>query len=110
MIRSFKLSVGVVLLAMLTACVVPRTFEERLQAGYTSVSGVAQTTGDLMEADVITAADAENVHKQATTAKEGMDVAKSMGPGTEGETKLDASIRIMRALDAYLKTRTKGDK
>jgi hypothetical protein len=97
------------MLAFLAACAsigapTPQTFNERLAAGYTTVTGVRQAATVLLTSQRITAADAQNVQNQADTARAGLDVAKSMS-GTNlpaADTKLTATLTVLQALQAYL--------
>lgn len=104
-----------VLLMMLTACAtlgVPPadTFNKRLAAGYTTVTGVRNATFDLRTAGRITAQDARNVEAQADNARTGLDLAREIYATNPpaGDAKLDAVVTGLTALQAYLQSRTKG--
>ena len=107
-----NLFAATILVAMFTACATlgmptPKSFNERAASGYTTVTTVAQTTTSLLRAKVISVADAENVEKQATTAKEGLDIARSLHGSvpTAADQRLEASLVILQALQKYLAER-----
>lgn len=102
------------LLVSLSACSVlgiatPQTFNERLAAGYTTVTGVRQSAGTLLTADKITADDAQNVQKQADTARTGLDLAAQIHvtDPNAGSDKLDSVVVGLTALQAYLQSKGK---
>lgn len=103
------------ILITLTACATlgleaPKTFNERLAAGYTTVTGVRNATADLLTVNKITKADASNVEQQADNARTGLDLARQIHATNPpaGDAKLDAVVTGLTALQAYLQTRTKG--
>jgi hypothetical protein len=92
--------------AVLSACAslgvpTPKTFSERLAAGYTSVTTTRQTATILLNGQVISSADATNIQKQADVAREGLDVARTL-QGIDAEKKLDATLLILDAAHSYL--------
>jgi NADH:ubiquinone oxidoreductase subunit 4 (subunit M) len=97
------------LLFMLTACAslglpTAKTFNERAAVAYGTVTTVRETTASLLVAKKITASDAQNVQNQANTAREGIDLARSVvatNPG-DADTKLTAAITVLSALQTYL--------
>lgn len=99
------------LLLVLSACTTlgieaPKTFNERLAAGYTTVTGVRNVTADLLTAGSITADDAGNVQAQADNARTGLDLAREIHATNPpaGDAKLDAVVTGLSALQAYLQS------
>lgn len=100
------------LLVLLVACAIkPETFNERLAAGYTTVTGVRNATASLLAANKISAPDAANVQQQADNARTGLDLARQIHATnpSAGDAKLDAAVTALTALEAYLRTRTTGE-
>lgn len=102
----------VTVLVAMTACSTlgvpaPKSFNEKLASGYTTVTTVAQATRSLMIGKILTVEDATNVEKQAETAKEGLDVARTLH-GTvpaAADQRLAASLVILQTLQKYLDQR-----
>jgi hypothetical protein len=97
------------LLLVLSACAtlgVPSatTFNQRALAAQTAATAAVSTSTVLLNAHKIGSADAENVQKQADLVKESVDVARSIHATDPkgGETKLDSTVTILKALEAYL--------
>lgn len=111
-LRIFSLTLTAVLVLYACAVVgglVPKTFNEKLQDGYTAVTAIASTTRTLLNAGKIDPDDAQNVHDVAEDLKNGLDVAveiKATDPGQAGD-RLNATITGLTALQAYLLTRSK---
>lgn len=83
----------------------PKTFNERMVAGYKTVEAISNSAGILLDGGKLSAADARNVLQSATTAKEGLDVARSIhdaGDFSSAESRLAAAIAGLTALQAYL--------
>lgn len=100
---------------LLTACSVlgvttPQTFNERLAAGYTTVTGIRNTAGTLLVSGKITVSDAENVQQQADNARTGLDLARQIysDDAPAGTAKLDSVVVALTALEAYLRTKGTG--
>ncbi len=101
-------------LLLLSACAslglqTPKTFNERLAAGYVSVTAARDTAATLLTAGKITAGDAQNVQQQADNARSGLDIARSVhetNPAA-GDDKLTAILAGLNALSAYLIARQK---
>lgn len=86
----------------------PEDFNERMVAGYATVQAIADSAALLLDAGEITAADARNIHTQATTAKEGLDIARQIHDGgdiTTAEGRLTAIITGLTAIQAYLRSK-----
>lgn len=116
--RSFQKSMAavsaVLLLSMLVACstlgLSPlKTFNERMTGGYSSVTNINNTTVILLNSKVIGSNDAQNVRDQTKIAKEGLDITKTL-KGVEAEDKLNATVKVLTALEGYLATKQKAIK
>jgi hypothetical protein len=85
------------------------TFNKRLAAGYTTVTGVRNTADTLLTSNKITADDAQNVQAQADNGRTGLDLARQIHATNPpaGDAKLDAVVTGLSALEAYLRTRGK---
>lgn len=85
----------------------PQTFNERLAAGYTSVTGVRSLSNTLLQDHKITADDHLNVERQADTARAGLDIASTLQPVDQSgaDAKLQSALQIVTALDAYLRSK-----
>lgn len=79
----------------------PKTFNERLAAGYVSATSVRTSARTLLNGAVITSSDAENLQKQADVAREGLDVARTL-PSLQAEDKLQTTLLILQAAQSYL--------
>lgn len=100
------------LVALLIGCAqlgasAPRTFNEKLLAGYTTVEAVANSASHLRAAGKLSDADRDNVVSTARTAIAGIDVAAQIGKTdpVAGQAKLTATIAVLTALQAYLATK-----
>jgi len=103
------------LLVMLTACqtlgvATPQTFNERLAAGYTTVTAARDTTATLLTSGKLSASDAQNTQAQLDNARTGLDLAREIHATNPpaGDAKLDAIVTGLTALQAYLQSRTRG--
>ena len=90
----------------------PQTFNQNLAVAASVNTEVRQTATTLLQAGKLSVADAENIQKQANTAREGLDVARSLsGTDLGGATnKLTAATAILQALQAYLVTKQGASK
>ncbi len=100
-IKAYRLGFSAMVLMTLAACVTPQGFDEKLASGYTTVTGIRDSAGIALDADKLSSANGENVLKQTDTAREGLDIAKDLGPEL-GKDKLNTTITVLGALDAYL--------
>ncbi len=96
----------VLMLTLFAGCtsVTTTTFNEKLVIGYNTVTQVAATTTQLLKAGKISPDDAENILKQGTNAKEGLDVARKLSGSdlTGANGKLAAVTSILSTLQSYL--------
>lgn len=102
----------VFLMAFLVGCAqlgvpTPDTVNQKIAIGISTVSSVRDTAGTLLVAGKITSADAENIQKQADTAREGLTVARSLSGKdlTAADNKVEAATAVLKALQAYLLTK-----
>jgi hypothetical protein len=103
------------LLLVLSSCsllgvATPQTFNERLGAGYSTVTASRDATATLLSSGKLSASDAQNVQDQLNTARTGLDLARQVHATNPpaGDAKLDAVVTGLTALQAYLQSRTKG--
>ncbi len=103
------------LLVVLTACATlgveaPKTFNERLAAGYATTTAARDTTATLLTSGKVSASDAQNVQAQLDNARAGLDLAREIHAANPpaGDAKLDAVVTALTALQAYLQSRTRG--
>jgi predicted secreted protein len=108
-LRNCLMAVAVV---ALTACAAlgistPDTFNGRLASGYVTVTTVRQAGTSLLTSGKITVKDAENIQKQADTARDGLDVARSIHDTLpkQAEDKLATTLVILNALSGYVKSK-----
>lgn len=85
----------------------PTTFNERLAAGYKTVSAVRTEAIALTGSGYLSFADASNVQMQADTARAGLDLASQtyVKDPTGASTKLTTTIAILTALQTYVASR-----
>ena len=100
------------LLVMLTACATlgvsaPQTFNERLAAGYSTVTAARVTTATLLTSGKLSKDDAQNVQSQLGNARTGLDLARQIHATdpAAGDAKIDAVVTALTALQAYLNTK-----
>jgi hypothetical protein len=101
------------LLLILSACAslgvpTPKSFNERLASGYSSVTTVRQSATILLNGRVIGSSDAENVQRQTDVAREALDVARTL-PALDAENKLQSALLVLQAAQGYLCTKTPTD-
>jgi len=82
----------------------PQTFNEREAAAISAVTEVRRATLTLLQAEKITAADAQNVQKQADAIVEGLKVARTLHStnAAAATDKLQATLAILTALQGYI--------
>jgi len=89
---------------------VPETFNERLAAGYTSVTGVRNSATALLDSGTLSSVDGLNVLDQTDNARAGLDIARQIhttNPNA-GSEKLTAVVAGLKALNGYLCVRRDG--
>jgi len=89
----------------------PETFNERLAAGYSSVTGVRNSATALLDSGTISSVDGMNVLEQTDNARVGLDIARQIhvsNPDAANQ-KLAAVITGLTALNGYLCARRGGD-
>lgn len=98
--------------ALLSACAslgVPPadTFAKRLAAGYVTVNTVSDSTAKLLAARRITLPEARKVHAGLDDALAGLDAARTLSNTDLGaaETRLQATVHVLTALQALLATK-----
>jgi len=106
-----KLFLSALVLTVLTACASlglakPESFNEKASVAISSVTAVRQTAAALLQADKITAADAQNIQNQANNARAGITVAIAINATDPkaAENRLTAVLVGLNAITAYLAT------
>lgn len=105
-IMVFSLMIGIAGCAQL-GVQAPKTFNEKALAAYGTVEGIAKTALTLRQAGKLSDADRDNVVDTLRSSVQGIDLAKviSQTDPAGGLTKLDTSIAVLTALQAYLATK-----
>ena len=83
----------------------PATVNEKIAVATVTVSSVRNTAATLVTAGKISADDAENVQKQADTARDGLTIARTLKDPLAADNKVDAATAVLKALQAYLLTK-----
>lgn len=93
-------------LVMVACATMPQTFNEKLGFGYGTVAEIREVTAGLLESNVITVEDAENVQKQADNLRSGLDIARAMrdDPQADADSKLNSVIMGLKGLQVYLRS------
>lgn len=108
---------ALLLLAMLTlhGCAqlgvpAPQTTDQRIAVAVASITAVRQSTQTLLVAGRISAADASNVQAQADNAIAAAQIARTIAPTdpAAADAKLQSTIQILQALQAYLASKQGG--
>ena len=110
--HAFLTATMVVMALALSACASvpqPKTFNERLAYGYTTVTTIRQIGTNLVTAGKISANDAQNVQDQANNARVGLDIAKTLS-GQAAEDKLTVTLTLLQGLQSYLLAKENGGK
>lgn len=112
--KMMKLGLSALMLVVLVACqtMAPKTFNERLAAGYVTVTTVRQTATTLLDLKKIGSVDAQNIQQQANTARSSLDVARELHAAIPkaGEDKLVATLAILNTLTRYVEQKQKETK
>lgn len=85
----------------------PQTFNEKLAVGYGTVTAVRQAATTLVSSGKLSPDDAQNVQDQANNIRAALDIARTMNKTDPiaAQTKLDSTIVVLQALQAYLSTK-----
>lgn len=102
----FSLMIGIAGCAQL-GVQAPKTFNQKAVAAHATVEGIAKTALSLRQADKLSDADRTNIVATLRSAEQGIELATivSKTDPAGGLTKLDASIAVLTALQAYLATK-----
>jgi len=100
------------LFALLSACSTlglptPDTFNERLAAGYVTVTAIRTSATNLLTAKKISPDDAQNVLESTNAARAGLDVTRTIGKTdlNAANARLTAITTALVALQTYLSSR-----
>lgn len=82
----------------------PESFNQKALAAHATIEGIAKSALTLREAGKLSDADRDNIVATLRNAQAGIDLATTIAKGnpTAGMSKLDASIAVLTALNAYL--------
>lgn len=85
----------------------PQTLNQKLAVGYGTVTSIVVATDTLLVGKKLTADDAANVQMQANNGKAALDIARTLSKTdtAAAATKLDSTITVLTALQAYLATK-----
>lgn len=104
--RALLISTALAFLFVVACATMPKAFNEKLGTGYATVTEVRDLTTSLLENNVITADNAQNVQTQADNFRTGLDIARTMhtqaDPGAD--TKLSSVLTGLTALRDYLRS------
>lgn len=100
-----KLSFIPLLLVLLAGCaalgVSPKSFSDKVAAGYASIAVSHDMSATLLDARVIGSRDSANIDKQLETAREGIDIARTLS-GQAATDRLTVALVALDAAKAYL--------
>jgi len=107
--KNLTTSLIAMLCALLIGCAAvgiptPQTMNERVAMAQSTVTQLRATATVLLNAKRISSKDAENVLKQTDAATEGIALALAISATdpAEASTKLQATLTVLTALQAYL--------
>jgi hypothetical protein len=113
-LRSWYLFVAMAALVLMTACSSlglssPETFNQKALAAQSTVTAIANSALSLRQAGKLSDADRDNVVATLRSAQQGIDLATLIAKQDPagGMTKLDTTITVLTALQAYLATKGK---
>jgi len=84
----------------------PQTTNEKLAAGYVTVTTVRHMTMAAVETRRISPDDAQNVNKQCDNVREGLDLVRSL-KGVDAEDKLTSTLIVLTELQKYVNSKVK---
>lgn len=98
---------AVAVLSGMSGCATVQTFNEKYAAAVQTDTAVLSSTQSLLQANVITAADAQNIEAQADNAKSALDLARDVYATDQktGGDKLAAAVTALNGLSTYLQQR-----
>lgn len=110
--QAWTLLAALVLATLMIACAQlgvdsPATFNQKAVAAHQTVEGIAKLSLTLHQAGKLSEADRTNIVSTLRTAEQGVDLA-TIAAKTDpagGLSKLNASIAVLTALQAYLATK-----
>lgn len=104
------ITVAYVLFLLLVGCaaLTPKSYDERIAAGYAAVAITNDTATTLVIGGTISKEDGRAVLQQTRTAREALDVAGTLS-GQLGEDKLTSALGILRAAQDALCARNETD-
>jgi hypothetical protein len=113
-LRSWYMFAAMAVLVFLTACsslglTSPETFNQKALAAQNTVTAIASSALTLRQAGKLSDADRDNVVTTLRSAQQGIDLATLIykQDPAGGMTKLDTTITVLSALQAYLATKGK---
>lgn len=86
----------------------PKSYSERVASGYSAVTTIRMSATTLLNGKLISSEDATNVQKMADTAREALDVSRSL-TGVDAEHKVESALLILQAARTYLCTKNPSD-
>ena len=101
MIRKILACSALLILAGCASVPAPKTFGERVAAGYTGVSITNDTATILVNAGVVSKEDGREVLEHTRSARETLDLASTLA-GQLGEDKLTNALDLLRAAQDLL--------
>lgn len=104
------LAVTLLYVAFIAGCaeLQPKSFDERIAAGYAAVAITNDTATTLVIGGTISKDDGRAVLEQTRTAREAIDVASTLS-GQLGDDKLTSALGILRAAQDALCARNETD-
>ncbi len=113
--KHLHLFIVAALLAFLTACSTlgvpaPQTLTQRLAVATSSATAAVGTASTLLAAKKISPSDAENIARQADNVIAGVQIARALAPvdPAAADAKLQQSLAVLSALNAYLLAKEQG--
>ena len=109
-LRNHYSALVILAMTLLVACAqlgvpTPDTVNQKIAVAVVTVTSIRTTATTLLTAQKISVEDAENIQKQADTAREGLNVARTIKDPLSADNKVEAVTTVLRALQAYLLTK-----